>query len=342
MVNGTGVAMDQVRIGLIGTGFIADWHLAGFAGLPGARVIGMARDFYGDEAQRLDQLERLRNKCEHWGVRAYANVDELMEDPEVNAVVIGSINPLHLGHIELAIRAGKHMLVEKPVLTELGDLDRVGRACRERGVKLFPGHNFVYRGAVERAKELLVEGHLGRVIQASLVVTHTISPEHASGWRAKRAMSAGGALMDSGHHLVYQSLYLLGMPRALQAFTARRVLLGMECEDTAQVNLAYPDGSLGIILQSWASSHGEGINGIRILGERSSLVISDALYLDGVRIDADTGYGESFAHQARAFIDYVVHDRAPRSDLGDARSTLRIIQAAYESAGSGTVVTWSE
>jgi len=155
-------------------------------------------------------------------------------------------------------------------------------------------------------------------------------------------MSAGGALMDSGHHLVYQSLYLLGMPRALQAFTTRRVLLGMECEDTAQVTLTYPDGSLGFILQSWASSHGEGINGIRVLGERGSLVISDALYLDGEKLDSDTSYGDSFAHQARAFVDYVLRDRAPRSDLGDARNTLRIIQAAYESARSGTVVTWSE
>jgi len=130
--------MDQVRIGLIGTGFIADWHLAGFAGQPEARMMGVARDFYGDESLRLDQRTQLRQKSKRWGVRAYANVDELMEDPEVDAVVIGSINPLHLGHIEQAIRAGKHMLVEKPVLTELGDLDRVGRACRERGVKLFP------------------------------------------------------------------------------------------------------------------------------------------------------------------------------------------------------------
>jgi len=331
--------MDQLGIGLIGTGFIADWHLAGFAGQTDARVVGIARDYHGDEAQRLGQHAALRHQSEHWGVRAYTSVGELMDDPAVDAVVIGSINPLHLGHIEQAICAGKHMLVEKPVLTELDELDRVARACRERGVKLFPGHNFVYRGAVERAKELIAEGHLGRVIHASFVVTHTISPEHASGWRAKRALSAGGALMDSGHHLVYQSLYLLGMPRALQAFTARRVLVGMEGEDTAQVTLAYPDGTLGVILQSWASGHGEGISGIRVLGERSSLVLSDALYLAGERIDADTGYGVSFAHQARAFIDYVRHDRPPRSDLGDARNTLRIVQAAYESASSGTVVS---
>jgi predicted dehydrogenase len=98
--------MDQVRIGLIGTGFIADWHLAGFAGLPQARVLGIARDFYGDDSQRLDQRAQLRQKSERWGVRAYANVDELMEDPDVDAVVVGSINPLHLGHIEQAIDLG--------------------------------------------------------------------------------------------------------------------------------------------------------------------------------------------------------------------------------------------
>src|SRR5512141_2132481 len=196
--------MTQLRIGLIGTGFIADWHLAGFASQRDARMVGLARDFYGDEAQQLGQRAALRHKSEQWGVRSYPSVENLMDDPEVDAVVIGSINALHLAHIEQAIRAGKHMLVEKPVLTELGELDRVGRASRERGVKLFPGHNFVYRGAVARAKALIDEGRLGRLIHASFVVTHTISPEHASGWRATRALSAGGALMDSGHHLVYQ------------------------------------------------------------------------------------------------------------------------------------------
>jgi predicted dehydrogenase len=334
--------MQEVRIGLIGTGFIADWHLAAFAAQREARVVGVARDFYGSDADRADQRDRLEQKADHCGIRAYRDVDELMDDPEVDAVVIGSINPLHLGHIEQAIRAKKHMLVEKPVLTDLSELDRVERACRERGVKLFPGHNFVYRGAVERAKALVVGGRLGRIIHASLVSTHTISPEHANGWRGKRALSAGGALMDSGHHLVYQSLYLLGMPRAVQAFTSRRVLETMECEDTAQVGLSYPDGSLGLILQSWASGHGEGVNGIRIVGEHASLVISDALYLDGERLDGDTGYGESFANQAGTFIDCVLRDRAPRSDLRAARDTLGIIQAAYRSSSSGALVECSE
>ena len=102
--------------------------------------------------------------------------------------------------------------------------------------------------------------------------------------------------MDSGHHVVYQSIYLMGVPVKLQAYTSKMMFKNMDGEDVAQVNLLYPDGSMGFLMQSWASSFGNDVNGIRIFGDKGELIITDALYYNGEKIDSDTGY-ESYIYK---------------------------------------------
>jgi len=212
------------------------------------------------------------------------------------------------------------------------------------GCKVFPAHNFVYRPSVRQARATLGAGEIGQIIHASFVSTHAISAAHAAGWRSQKRLASGGALMDSGHHLIYQSIYMLGVPSRCHAFTAKNVLTGMECEDTAQVSLLYPDSSLGVIMQSWASNHGDGVNGIRIVGEKGNILITDAFYLNGRKITDDlddVDYAESFKHQAKAFCDYILNDRQPLSGLEDVLATLKVTYAAYESAEQGKVVNVS-
>lgn len=330
--------MKKLRIGIVGTGFIADWHFNAFSKLDGVEVAGLSRDFHGDETRVASQRAELARKAAAFGVRAYQGFDEIVRDGSIDALIIGSINPHHRAQILAGLAAGKHLLVEKPVVTELAQLEEIKAAAHASGRVLFPGHNFVYRGAVLRAKQIVASGKLGRLISSSFVSSHTIGDGHAGGWRSKKSLSAGGALMDSGHHLVYQLLHLHGRPVAVQAFTSKLVRTGMECEDTAQVNVQFADGSVGGVMQSWASGHDAGISGIRIIGEKGCLTITDALYVDGTKLDGEVDYAASFEGQARAFVDSIRNDTPPASTLDDARDTLRLIQAAYESAGKGTVV----
>jgi predicted dehydrogenase len=175
-------------------------------------------------------------------------------------------------------------------------------------------------------------------MHGSILVTHTISEYHQYGWRGKKELSAGGTLMDSGHHVVYQSIYLLGVPSKLQAYTSKLRLKNMDCEDIAQVHLLYPHGSMGFLMQSWTSSFGNDINGIRIFGDKGELIITDALYFNGEKIDSDTGYESTFINQAKAFTDYILHDKQPLSTLDDAENTLKMILGAYESSEKGIVI----
>jgi predicted dehydrogenase len=237
-----------------------------------------------------------------------------------------------------AIACGKPVLAEKPVVTDFALLDDIIQAARAKGVLIFPAHNFVYRRAVLEAKKIIESGKLGRISYASFISTHTIPVEHAGGWRGKLNLSAGGALMDSGHHQVYMSLYLMGMPAKIQAFKTNILLHGMEGEDIAQINAFYPDQAIGTIMQSWASGFGDGINGIKIMGDKGQLQVTDALYFNGEMINRDASYDGSFVNQAKAFTDAILHDKPPVSTLEDTRNTLKIIYGAYQSSEQDKVI----
>ncbi|MEJ2545541.1 MAG: Gfo/Idh/MocA family oxidoreductase [Calditrichaceae bacterium] len=330
--------MNKLRIGMVGMGFIADWHYQGFADNHEADIVAMTQDLYGDEKKKQDLLKRLHEKCKNWNIQAIDSFDEMVINKNIDALIIGSINPLHFEQIKQAINNKKQLMVEKPVVINMGHMHHLKSVVKENGIKLFPAHNFVYRNAVIKAKEIIDQGKIGKIVQASFIITHTISHEHATGWRTKKELAGGGALMESGLHLVYQSLFLLGKPVKVQAFTSNLSLKQLEGEDIAQISLFYPDNSMAVILQSWASNYGNSSNGFRIIGTEGEIAITDGLYLNGEKLDSDVEYGSTFKNQAKAFTDYIFHNKPPLSTLDDAENTLRIIQSAYRSADEDCVI----
>ncbi|HMD89017.1 MAG TPA: Gfo/Idh/MocA family oxidoreductase [Anaerolineaceae bacterium] len=325
--------MAKIRIGLVGSGSIAPFHFNSFIKNEDAQVLGMCTRQGGN-------LEKLKRMCQEWNIQAYRDFDELVEDPQIDALEIGSVNTEHFSQIMKAIALGKPVLAEKPVVTDFGLLDQIIQASQQKGVLVFPAHNFVYRGAVQQAKQLIESGQLGRVTYASFISTHTLPAEHIRGWRGQLDQSSGGALMDSGHHQVYLSLYMMGMPQKIQAFRARRVLGEMQGEDIAQINAFYPDQAIGTIMQSWTSGYGDGLNGIKIIGPKGGLQVTDALYFNGEQLNEDASYAGSFVNQARAFTDAILHGRPPLSTLEDTCRTLKIIYGAYESSEQDKVIVF--
>ncbi|MBN1184436.1 MAG: Gfo/Idh/MocA family oxidoreductase [Bacteroidales bacterium] len=278
------------------------------------------------------------DKSYQFNCKAYSSYEEMVEDESIDAIIIGSIDPYHFQQIIKGLNAGKHLLVEKPMVTKLDQIDEIEKLSNITGKEVFPGHNFVYKGALQKAKEIIVSGLLGAIIHSSIIESYSISENHQKGWRTDKKLASGGALMDSGHHLIYQSIFLFGMPVALQAFSSNIILKHISAEDTAQINMQYADGSACSIMQSWASNHGQGINGIRILGNRGNLVITDALYVNGERLNDDVDYGNSFKNQAKVFIETIENRCEPLSNLCDARNTLKIIIEAYNSIINKKVV----
>lgn len=330
--------MTKINLGIVGTGMMLDYHFNAFSKLPNVRVKGCTREFYGEDEKQKLQQRSLEEKAAKLNIKPYSNFDEMVNDGELQALVIASINPYHCDHIMKALDRGKHVLGEKPVVTEFDDLDKIIAKSKEKNLLVFPSHNFVYRPVVVKAKEIMDSGALGTIVYSSFISCFRSGEVHAHGWRASATLSKGGALMDSGHHQVYQSLYLLGMPKLIHGFKSNQVLKHMEVEDFAMINAYYKDGSIANIGQGHASNHGDVVSGIKIIGEKGNIVISDACYYNGQKVEVDADYASSFYHQAKYFIDCMLKGAKPLSSLEDVRNTLQVIYAAYKSADNKQVI----
>ena len=318
----------MLRVGMVGTGFISEWHYNAFLENPDAKITGICANARKERAEAL---------AKDWGIKAYADFDEMVTSSDIDAVVIGSRNPDHFSQIMKAMENGKHVLAEKPVVTDIAEIDVIAEAAKKNNVVLFPGHNFVYREAVQIAKKMLDNGDIGKLMYASFSSAHTISAEHSVGWRANMALSNGGALMDSGHHQTYMSLYFLGAPSKVVALKSNLLYTEREVEDTVAVTLLYPNNLIANITQTYTTDFSDSINGVKLIGDKGSLIVTDALYFNDEKLNTDADYADSFRGQAKAFSDCILHGKAPLSDLADVRNTLRIIYGAYESCESGKV-----
>lgn len=324
--------MNKVRIGIVGTGFASEWHYKGFLQNKNAEIKGMCHTYNLDDPRYEEKQNALRQKCANWKINAYSCFDDIVQDPTVDALIICSINTLHFHHISKAIENGKHVLAEKPVVCNDEDLLKLQELSLEKNVKIFPAHNFVYMNTIHKAKAIIEQGKIGKVIHSSFVSSHTISESHSAGWRANKELSMGGAMLDSGHHLIYQSLYLLGKPAKIQSFKSKMVLKNMDCEDTMQLSLQFNDGSIAVIMQTWTSDYSKMINGIRILGTKGSIVITNGLYLNDKKVIRNANYLESFVKQSNAFTNYILKNNPPISSLETVLDILEITSEAYKIA----------
>jgi predicted dehydrogenase len=144
-------------------------------------------------------------------------------------------------------------------------------------------------------------------------------------------------------HLFYQSVYLLGVPRALTAMTARRHH-AVEGEDVASVLMQYGGGAIAHVLQSWVSNDGSPgaapvyCPTVRVLGTRATLTVSDALYLDRRKAGRVAPRPETFSRMLACFVRCVRGKGEPLSGLAEAGQCLRLVRAAYTSARRGRTV----
>ena len=83
--------MKKIRIGMVGVGFIAPWHLRGFSDHPDAAITGLCRDYYGTPSEQARQRQRFQQSCREWNLRAYESFAQMVSDPQIDALIIGSL-----------------------------------------------------------------------------------------------------------------------------------------------------------------------------------------------------------------------------------------------------------
>jgi predicted dehydrogenase len=195
------VAVSAVKVGLIGTGFVADIHAAAARLVPEVEVVAVASPTPG-KAQHFAQERGIPN--------AFEDYRELLKLKEVELVTLALPNHLHARACLDAAAAGKHVLCEKPLCRTLEEADRMIDACRRAGVLLLYAEELCFAPKYVRAKRLVEEGALGRAFLVKQSEEHD-GPHMPWFWDVDK--SGGGVLLDMGCHSIEFARWVFGNPR---------------------------------------------------------------------------------------------------------------------------------
>src|SRR5215218_8740301 len=214
---------EAVRVGVIGGGWPGRAHARGYVAAGGFRLMAVA-DLI--PARRRDLINEFKMP------REYATWEELVADKELDAVSVCLPTHLHAPVAIAALRAGKHVVCERPPTLTAAEAKRVEAAATKAQRVVLYGMQRRFGGAEMAAKQAIVKGYAGHVYHARAVWTRTRAVPIGTGWFTEREKAGGGALADLGAVMLDLGWHLLGEPKPQSVYaTTHRRLEGLVPED---------------------------------------------------------------------------------------------------------------
>jgi 1,5-anhydro-D-fructose reductase (1,5-anhydro-D-mannitol-forming) len=205
--------------------------------------------------------------AEHGIERAYDSLDELLRDPQIDAIYIASPNALHASQTIKAAEAGKHVLCEKPMAPSLAECHCMIDACERYGVKLGIGFQYRQYPAKQKAREIVAAGGLGRVLFADIKVE--ITDRGMPAWYSEPGMAGGGITYLAGVHRIDLLRFLLGAEvEEVSAFVGAQTP-GCPYEEVVVGILRFANGAHGTLHFGLNIPHGT--NRVELHGSSGSL-----------------------------------------------------------------------
>lgn len=346
--------MTDLRFGIVGTGMIARYHAEAIAATPGAQLTALA----------ASGPARAAEAAERFGVACEASYEALLARPDVDVICICTPSGLHAVQTIAAARAGKHVLVEKPLALSLADADAMIDACYKAGVLLGVALQRRTDPGFCAVRDSIATGALGQMVLGTVSIPYVRPQSYydSAAWRGTWALDGGGALMNQGIHLIDMLLWFMGNAAEVQARYAT-LAHEIEVEDCLTASLRFANGALGGIVATTAAAPGfphrvevygtQG--GVQIEGE--SIVRWEMAGDHGA--DAGSGFlasrssgpqaagagaspgGISVAGHTRIMGDFVAaatEGRTPLVPGEEGRRSLALVLAIYEAAQSGKAV----
>jgi|OSPMetMinimDraft_2_1075162.scaffolds.fasta_scaffold01131_4 predicted dehydrogenase len=190
--------------------------------------------------------------------------DVLKSDADIIDLIVSHDQHFPMG--VQAIKAGKHLMLEKPIARTLEEAKGLIDAAKENGVKFMVLEQFFFDSSVRKAKELLPK--LGRI---SMIIVRSTNLYQPKGWRANKEKMGGGALIDGGVHYMNTLLNLGGEYESVSA-VCEKYFSGIEGEDTTVATFKFKNSSLGVLIYSWATPRPPKLPAFEIYGERGSII----------------------------------------------------------------------
>ena len=341
-----------IGVGVVGAGDISHSHLLAYRGRKNrelARVVAIAD---------VDEKRATERAATYEIERTYSDLPSMLADPAVQAVSICTPPFLHVEQIVAALRAGKHVICEKPVSPTLAGLDAIAEAERDGG-GVFSGvfQHRVGQGA-QQVKALIDAGRFGR-LRFALSETLWQRPQeyYDVWWRGTWQKECGGVTMGHGIHSIDMLAWLMGEPESIIA-DAATVKLGIEVEDTSAATVRFRNGGIGQIIITVNAQDNR--SRLEIFGDALQAVSSESAYdptrepfrlssVDpGVAIRAHDEAMERFPDETKHLHVEMIHDflraiidhRQPLVGVAECRRSMELITGMYKSAMTGQRVAF--
>ncbi len=329
---------DPIRVGIIGAGAITQVaHLPVLRKLKGVQVVGIC-DNDVPKARALAQRFQVRD--------AFADIEELLEFEQLDAVAICTPNHLHEPHVVAALSAGVNVLIERPLAMNLTSAQRLLKQAEKKGKVLFVGMNHRYRADVQLVRSFVQSGELGK-LESVRGSWHVFRPTRAQlGWRQRRDESGGGAMLDLGHAILDLGLWFCNFPKPVRVSAS---LYGNESGkgvESAGSAFVVCEGGLSIFLDVTWHHVGEGERfGLGLRATKGTAGINPLHVwkeLHGVPTDvAPTGaisrenaFTASYRAEWAHFLA-ILRGEAKPFDNAEQLTLHRILDAVYKSAAEG-------
>lgn len=324
--------MEPLRIGLLGAARITERALASPAAATGDRLVAIA-------ARDQDRATAFASR--HGVENVLGSYDAVVNAPDVELVYNPLANSLHGPWNLAAIRAGKHVLSEKPFASNAIEAREVRNAARARDVTVIEGFHYLFHPVMRRAHEILANGEIGELTR---VEARTMMPPPGDDDPRWDLELAGGSVMDLGCYGLHAHRMLApfagGMPTLVEARGAERA--GHPgVDEWMEARFAFPGGATGTSVSSMV--HDDFSMTLRLVGSRGELLVADYVQPhkdDSVHVSSPAGSRveqlgtrSSYLYQLEAVRAHLRHGAAIPIGADDAVDTAELIDNIYRAAG---------
>lgn len=228
---------DTLGVGIIGAGSFGARHAAAMADLDDVRLVAAART---DPAA-------LETFAKRYGGRGYTDYTELLADPAVDAVVIATPHHLHTAAVEAAARAGKHILLEKPMAPTLAECDRIVAVAAQTGITLMLGHTNQFAPAYRLARQMLDAGELGEIVLGVSTMSKYWFEPNRRAWHLDQE-TGGGMWRTAGIHCLDRLTWLVASPVQRVCAQLDTRFHDQTADDAGIIFVRYANGVAGVIV----------------------------------------------------------------------------------------------
>jgi len=327
---------SPVRFGLVGCGRVAPTHFDAIEALGDTGKLVAVCD--SDPTALADAVSRT-------GAEGYGKLEDMLARKDIDVVSVCTPSGLHAEHGIAAARAGKHVLVEKPIDVTLEKARALVDACEKAGVRLFPVFQNRLNTTVQLLKQAIDAGRFGKIYAINSTVIWKREQDYydTAAWRGTRAMD-GGAFMNQGIHFVDAMRYLGGEIVEVKSMLGT-LARDIECEDTGSALFRFENGALGnIFVTMLGPSDQEG--SLTVIGKNGTVRLGGPCMntidqwdfqepdpaMDANAHDADYHTNSVYGVGHRAFYRQLADAATNRAmpDGEDGLSTLRLLIRIYE------------